>query len=88
MFGGRIARDEFDAMMRCAVALRDFEFAASQGRPAAPSDFDVVFAELSMHAANIRTVVSAEVGPLRDMLSFKGERWWRRAIARFRNFEP
>jgi hypothetical protein len=76
VFGSRIARDEFDMTMAAAHALQAMETSALQGR--LPNENDAISAAqaLKLHAARVRTCVSAEIGPLRDLLDPRPIRWW------------
>jgi hypothetical protein len=77
VFGNRLVRDEFDQMMQAARRLRELNLAASPRKPAEASAVAKVVHETRMHAARVRTAVSAEIGPLRDHLDFRPPRWWR-----------
>jgi hypothetical protein len=73
VFGSRMARDEFDMMMAAAGRLQYLQITALEGQPGKTEDVLAVFQELHTHGARVRTIVSAEVGPLRDLLV---KRWW------------
>src|SRR5262249_10850428 len=91
VFGSRIVRDEFDMMMFAAHQLQILQSAALQGQLSESSQALAARQELSTHAARVRTIVSAEIGPLRDVLV---KHWWhfrkryraRRALAAQENY--
>jgi hypothetical protein len=76
VFGSRIVRDEFDMVMGAAHNLQIFEVMAAQGHPAEEREVAAVMATIRLHAARVRTAVSAEVGPLYDLLDRRPIRWW------------
>ncbi len=76
VFGSRIVRDEFDMVMNAAHSLRVLEASTLQGNRADENDVATATATISLHAARVRTAVSAEVGPLYDLLDLRPIRWW------------
>jgi hypothetical protein len=90
VFGSRIVRDEFDMVMGAAHALQILETSALQGHStfaimhlrksrgyvASEKDVTQIVAAIRLHAARVRTAVSAEVGPLYDLLDRRPVRWW------------
>jgi hypothetical protein len=76
VFGSRIVRDEFDMVMAASHHLQILEAAALQGHHASEGDIETLRAAIRQHAARVRTAVSAEIGPLYDLLDRRPIRWW------------
>jgi hypothetical protein len=76
VFGSRIVRDEFDMVMNTAHALQILETSALQGKISKEEDVAQVMSTIALHAARVRTAVSAEIGPLYDRLDRRPIRWW------------
>jgi hypothetical protein len=76
VFGSRIVRDEFDMVMNAAHALQILETSALQGTISKEEDVTQVMSTIALHAARVRTAVSAEIGPLYDRLDRRPIRWW------------
>jgi|SRR5579859_1779821 len=74
VFGSRPARDEFDMTMTAALKLHVLEEKAAHGQAATNEQAMALRQEIGVHAARVRTCVSAEVGPLWDVLSHGA--WW------------
>jgi len=68
VFGSRVARDTFGDLQAALKALQFLAAHAQSGQLAAEQDVAAALDAASGAMARIRTIASAEVGPLRDLL--------------------